>query len=208
MSITIQSSSFVISSPSFALCPPADKLEYAFIGRSNVGKSSLINAMCDKKELAKTSSKPGKTQLINYFAIESADEDGGVQNRFLVDLPWYGYAKVTRDQRAGWETMIADYIQKRKTLAQMFVLIDSRHTPQKLDIEFINRLHDNHKPFSLIFTKSDQVSQKEVSTHIKLLMTELSKTIDTLPAYYVTSSQKKQSTKQVTDAIHSMYSGK
>ncbi len=87
MSITIQSSSFVISSPSFALCPPADKLEYAFIGRSNVGKSSLINAMCDKKELAKTSSKPGKTQLINYFAIESADEDGGVQNRFLVDLP-------------------------------------------------------------------------------------------------------------------------
>ncbi len=104
--------------------------------------------------------------------------------------------------------MIADYIQKRKTLAQMFVLIDSRHTPQKLDIEFINRLHDNHKPFSLIFTKSDQVSQKEVSTHIKLLMTELSKTIDTLPAYYVTSSQKKQSTKQVTDAIHSMCSGK
>jgi GTP-binding protein len=204
MSVIIQSSSFVISSPSLALCPATNKLEFAFIGRSNVGKSSLINALCDKRELAKTSSKPGKTQLINYFAIESVDEESTVHERHLVDLPWYGYAKVTREQRASRESMIAQYMQKRKTLAHVFVLIDSRHTPQKLDVAFISQLHLWQKPFSLIFTKSDQVSQKEASTHIKGMMQEIRKTIDILPAYYTTSAQKRHSTQWIIAAIHAM----
>lgn len=200
----ILSSSFVISSPSFALCPPSTLPEYVFIWRSNVGKSSLINAICDKQQLAKTSSQPGKTQLINYFAIESEGDEWDIQSWHLVDLPGYGYAKVTRDERVKRENMIADYINQRTNIAHIFVLIDSRLIPQKLDIEFIAKLHEYQKPFSLIYTKSDKVSQKEVSAHIKLMMKELSKSINYIPAYYVTSAEKRQSTSNVVKAIHNM----
>ncbi|CAG0909252.1 unnamed protein product, partial [Darwinula stevensoni] len=134
MTVKILSSQFVISSPSYDKCPTGTKAEYAFIGRSNVGKSSLINAICDKRELAKTSAKPGRTQLINYFDVESTGEE---------------------DQRASWEKMIEQYMQKRVNLSHVFVLIDSRHTPQRLDIEFVTKLVSYKKDFSLVFTKSD-----------------------------------------------------
>jgi GTP-binding protein len=160
--------------------------------------------MCDKKELAKTSAKPGKTQLINYFAIESVEDGGKHQARYLVDLPGYGYAKVTRDKRHAWQEMIADYLEKRDNLVQIFVLIDSRHKPQSIDIEFINRLEENSKPFCIVFTKSDQVSQKEMSANLKLFMTELSKTFETLPGYFVTSALKKWSAHDMLQAIHEL----
>ena len=158
--------------------------------------------MCDKKELAKTSAKPGKTQLINYFAIESIAEGEASQSWYLVDLPWYGYAKVTRDKRHAWQDMIADYIEKRDNLAQIFVLIDSRHKPQQIDIEFINWLEERGKSFCIVFTKSDQVNQKDLSGNLKLFMIELGKTFETLPWCFVTSAMKKWSTQDILDAIH------
>lgn len=204
MSTKVVSSSFVISSPSLALCPPASKAEYVFIWRSNVGKSSLINAICDKKQIAKTSWQPGKTQLINYFDIVSEAEEWDSQNRYLVDLPWYGYAKVTREERTKWELMIDEYLKYRPNIAHIFVLVDSRLTPQKLDIEFIAQLSAMQKPFSLIYTKSDKVSQKEVSAHIALMLKELRLHREEPPKHYVTSAEKRQSTAQVVRAIHEM----
>ncbi|MEI7477367.1 MAG: ribosome biogenesis GTP-binding protein YihA/YsxC [bacterium] len=204
MTVSILSSKFITSSPNFALCPPADKPEYAFIGRSNVGKSSLINAICEKKQLAKTSVKPGKTQLINYFEIESKDEEGRNKIWYLVDLPGYGYAKAAKDTRQEWKGMIDEYFHKRTTITQIFVLIDSRHSPQKLDIAFINRLHEYNKPFSLVFTKTDLVSQKEAAANIKLFLAELSKTLEKLPDYFTTSALKRSSTQAIIQAIHAL----
>src|SRR5664279_3728856 len=139
-SMEIRSAKYEISSPSFDTCPVTDLPEYAFIGRSNVGKSSLINMLTDIDRLAKTSAAPGKTQLINHFTIESIDEKRVVSKWWLVDLPGYGFAKVSITQRKKWETMIEDFLKKRETLAHVFLLIDSRHEPQKLDLEFANRL--------------------------------------------------------------------
>src|ERR1700753_3330754 len=126
----INSAKYIISSPDYTKCPPADKPEYAFIGRSNVGKSSLINMLCNNQSIAKTSGTPGKTQLINHFLINN--------NFYIVDLPGYGFAKVSIKQRKQWEKMIEDYLRKRENLVNVFALIDSRHAPQKIDIEFIN----------------------------------------------------------------------
>src|SRR5215208_4779950 len=148
---------YLISSPSVDQCPKPDRPEYAFIGRSNVGKSSLINMLTNKKELAKVSISPGKTQLINHFDIISNDK----KQWYLVDLPGYGYAKRSQTQRKSWGKMIEGYIRKRENLVNLFVLIDSRHEPQKLDIGFINRLGDWRIPFALVFTKSDKSTQKE-----------------------------------------------
>lgn len=203
MTAKILTSSFVISSPSLALCPRDDKREYAFIWRSNVWKSSLINTICDKQQLAKTSAQPGKTQLINYFAVTTIDDDTQ-QEWHLVDLPWYWYAKVTREERAKWEVMIDDYLLKRTNIAQVYVLIDSRHTPQKLDTDFVSRLYENQKPFSLVFTKSDKVSQKELAGHIKMFMDEISVNLEQLPNYYVTSAEKKHSTNKLLQSIHDL----
>lgn len=175
MPTKILSAKFVISSPNLALCPDTDMPEYAFIGRSNVGKSSLINALCEKKELARTSPKPGKTQLINYFEIESRDDEKDTQTWNLVDLPGYGYAKVAKDVRKEWEHIIEHYMVKRKNLAHVFVLIDGRHTPQRSDLDFVYGLASFHIPFSLVFTKIDKVSQKDLSANIKLFLQELSK---------------------------------
>src|SRR5690242_20593720 len=146
----ITQASYLISSPSVDKCPSPDRPEYAFIGRSNVGKSSVINLLTNKKELAKVSSSPGKTQLINHFSIQSSDKT----EWYLVDLPGYGYAKRSQSQRKSWQKMIEDYINKRENLVNLFVLIDSRHEAQKIDLQFINQLGTWQIPFALVFTKA------------------------------------------------------
>ncbi|MBP6911378.1 YihA family ribosome biogenesis GTP-binding protein [Patescibacteria group bacterium] len=190
MPTKILSSKFVISSPSYDLCPPAEMPEYAFIGRSNVGKSSLINAICGKKEFAKTSPKPGKTQLINYFEIESKDDENNIQNWHLVDLPGYGYAKVSKEASNARQGMISEYILRRKNLKRVFVLIDSKIPPQHSDLAFISRLNSSHISFSLVFTKSDKVSQKELSANVKAFMNELGTMMRQIPEYFITSTEK------------------
>ena len=144
----IKSAEFVISNSNYTKCPEPNKAEFAFIGRSNVGKSSLINMLVNKKDLAKTSSKPGKTQLINHFEINN--------EWFLVDLPGYGYAVTSKSNRASWGKMITNYLTKRKNLISVFVLIDSRIPPQKIDLDFINFLGEKEIPFSIVFTKIDK----------------------------------------------------
>jgi len=178
----IKSASYVISSPDYKLCPAPDKPEYAFIGRSNVGKSSLINMLCNNQKLAKTSSAPGKTKLINHFIVN--DE------WYLVDLPGYGFAKVSQTERKKWEKMIEDYLRKRENLVNVFVLIDSRHSPQKVDIEFINQLGKWEIPFSLIFTKADKETQAVVSKNVKSFLNKMREDWQFLPDHTITSVMK------------------
>ncbi|HEY0039860.1 MAG TPA: ribosome biogenesis GTP-binding protein YihA/YsxC, partial [Flavisolibacter sp.] len=154
--------SYLISSPSVDLCPEPDRPEYAFIGRSNVGKSSLINMLCKKREVAKTSGSPGKTQMINHFKVTGSDKN----EWYLVDLPGYGFAKVAQSQRKSWQKMIKDYIQKRENLVNLFALIDSRLEPQKLDLDFINQLGEWQVPFAIVFTKADKSTQKEAARNV------------------------------------------
>ena len=154
----VKSTEYLISSPDVESCPKGTLPEVAFIGRSNVGKSSLINMLSNKKELAKVSSSPGKTQMINHFLIN--------KNMFWVDLPGYGFAKVSQTKRGTWTKMIWNYVEKRDNLQTLFVLIDSRHTPQRMDIDFVNKLGEKAIPFTLVFTKADKESQKEVSEHV------------------------------------------
>lgn len=178
--------SYLISSPSVDKCPASDRPEYAFIGRSNVGKSSLINMLCNKKELAKVSSSPGKTQMINHFHV--TDSDG--QEWYLVDLPGYGFAKVAQNQRKGWQKMIQDYIRKRENLFALFVLIDSRHEPQKADLSFVNNLGEWQIPFALVFTKADKSTQKETAKNVDNFLEALKKSWESLPPHFVTSAVK------------------
>lgn len=165
------------------MCPPPDKPEFAFIGRSNVGKSSLINLLADNHKLAKTSVTPGKTQLINHFVINNS--------WYLVDLPGYGFAKVSQSARNRWEQMIENYLRKRTNLANVFVLIDSRHTPQKIDVDFVNQLGKWEVPFALVFTKADKETQKTVSENVKLFLNRMRETWQFLPPHFVTSATKK-----------------
>ena len=181
--MVIKSAEYVVSSPSISQCPPADKPEFAFIGRSNVGKSSLINMITDHQKLAKTSGTPGKTQLINHFIIN--------KEWYLVDLPGYGFAKVSQTARNRWEQMIENYLRKRENLLNVFVLIDSRHTPQKIDIDFVNQLGKWEIPFCLVFTKADKESQKVVSQNIRLFLDRMRATWQFLPQHFVTSIVKK-----------------
>lgn len=182
-SMQIKNAEYVISSPDIEQCPVADKPEYAFIGRSNVGKSSVINMLCDNQKLAKTSGTPGKTQLINHFIVN--------KEWYLVDLPGYGFAKVSQNARNRWEQMIETYLRKRENLVNVFVLIDSRHSPQKIDLEFLEKLRKWEVPFSLIFTKADKESQKIVSANVKSFLAEMRKTWQFLPQHFVTSAVKK-----------------
>ena len=152
----IKKAQYLISSPDYTKCPVPDRPEYAFIGRSNVGKSSLINMLCNNDKLAKTSNSPGKTQMINHFEIVTGAEKAKDVKWFLVDLPGYGFAKISQRSRRRWEQMIENYLRKRENLQQVFVLIDSRHSPQKLDIEFLSQLRTWDVPFTLVFTKSDK----------------------------------------------------
>ena len=179
----IKSAKYLISSPDFEKCPDPDKKEYAFIGRSNVGKSSLINMLCNNEKLAKTSSAPGKTQMINHFIINN--------EWYLVDLPGYGFAKVSLRSRRRWEQMIENYLRKRTNLTMVFVLIDSRHTPQKIDLDFLNQLDKWQVPFSIVFTKTDKETQAVVAKHVKLFLETLKKTWQFLPRHFVTSAIKK-----------------
>lgn len=190
----IQSATYLISSPEYTKCPKADRPEYAFIGRSNVGKSSLINMLCDNHKLAKTSGSPGKTQLINHFDIKSFTGNsaaGKPDAWYLVDLPGYGFAKVSQSQRRQWEQMIENYLRKRENLVNVFVLIDSRHSPQKLDLDFVNKLGEWEVPFCLAFTKADKETQRQVAKNVKDFLDAMRKTWQFLPRNFVTSAEKK-----------------
>jgi GTP-binding protein len=180
----INSAVYIISSPDFSKCPAPDKPEYAFIGRSNVGKSSVINMICNNQKLAKTSGTPGKTQLINHFLINDS--------WFLVDLPGYGFAKVAQRDRRRWEQMIENYLRKRENLVTIFVLIDSRHGPQKIDLDFVNRLGEWQIPFALVFTKADKETQGVVAANVKAFLNAMREVWEFLPAHFVTSAIKKQ----------------
>jgi GTP-binding protein len=200
----IQSATYVISSPEYTKCPKPDRPEYAFIGRSNVGKSSLINMLVDNHKLAKTSSSPGKTQLINHFEIKSFAGDttaGKADSWYLVDLPGYGFAKVSQSQRRNWEQMIENYLRKRENLVNVFVLIDSRHNPQKLDLEFVNQLGKWEIPFCLAFTKADKETQREVAKNVKDFLDAMRKTWQFLPRHFVTSAEKKMGREKMLQFI-------
>lgn len=194
--MVIKSAEYLISNVDWQKCPVADKPEYAFIGRSNVGKSSLINLLTSREKLAKTSGTPGKTQLINHFLINN--------QWYLVDLPGYGFAKVSQSQRKAWERMIEDYLRKRPNLMNVFVLVDSRHTPQKLDIDFINQLGEWNIPFQIVFTKADKNTQLETSRNTKAFLNKLRETWQFLPASHITSTVKKTGRDQILAFIEEM----
>jgi GTP-binding protein len=200
----IRSAVYVISSPDIENCPPAGLPEYAFIGRSNVGKSSLINMLTDINNLAKTSAAPGKTQLINHFAIDSVNKERKVSKWWLVDLPGYGFAKVSQAQRKKWERMIEDYLKKRETLAHVFLLIDSRHSPQKPDLDFVNKLGKWEIPFSLVFTKTDKENQRTVQANVKAFLNRMLETWQFLPAHFISSSVKKTGRESLLRLIEEM----
>ena len=204
----IKKATYIISSPDYLKCPVPDKPEYAFIGRSNVGKSSLINMLCDNDKLAKTSGSPGKTQLINHFEIESSlDESEGklkvnIFKWYLVDLPGYGFAKVSISSRRRWEQMIENYLRKRDNLTMIFVLIDARHSPQKIDLEFLENLKLWKIPFCLVFTKSDKENQRVVSKNVKDFLEAMKKTWQFLPQHFVTSAVKKMGKAKILGLIN------
>lgn len=198
----IVKATYVISSPNFDQCPATHLPEYAFIGRSNVGKSSIINAICQQKNLAKTSSTPGKTQLINHFEITSMLATRGKQSKwFIVDLPGYGFAKVSQSSRRRWEQMIENYLRKRPNLNRVFVLVDSRHSPQKIDIEFIQQLVEWEIPYTVIFTKSDKEKPGVVARNVKDFFETLRNILPFLPEGFVTSAEKKTGVEEVLDCI-------
>lgn len=202
----IKKATYLISSPSFEKCPVADKPEYAFIGRSNVGKSSLINMLCNNDKLAKTSNSPGKTQMINHFEITSTRKVGEFNETkwYLVDLPGYGFAKTSQSSRRRWEQMIENYLRKRDNLTNVFVLIDSRHSPQKLDLDFIKKLLLWQIPYSIVFTKSDKEKQATVSKNVKLFLDKLRSTQQFLPQQFITSSVKKTGRTKILELINEM----
>lgn len=201
----IHKAAYVISSPKLEDCPKADRPEYAFIGRSNVGKSSLINLLTGMKQLAKISATPGKTQLINHFDIQSkASVNGKMDQWYLVDLPGYGFAKVSASQRKNWEKMIEGYIRGRDSLMNLFVLVDARHTPQEIDLKFVNRLGEWNIPFAIVFTKSDKETQKVVSANVKAFGDALKKWWVELPPIFITSAQKRTGGKYILDMIQEM----
>ena len=198
----IVKASYLISSPSFDQCPALKAPEYAFIGRSNVGKSSIINALCLQKNLAKTSGTPGKTQLINHFEIISNSVAKGKQDKwYIVDLPGYGFAKVSQSSRRRWEQMIENYLRKRENLNRVFVLIDSRHAPQKIDLEFIEQLFKWEIPFTLIFTKSDKEKPGVVARNVKSFFEKLNEILPFLPQGFVTSAERKTGVEEVLACI-------
>ncbi len=177
----IKSANFVISNSKVTHCPKDPLPEYAFIGRSNVGKSSLINMLTQRKSLAKTSGRPGKTQLINHFKIND--------NWFLVDLPGYGYARVSKKDKKTFQRYITDYFRERQQLVCAFVLVDIRHEPQKIDLEFMEWMGENAIPFCIVFTKADKLRPKAIENHINAYIKDLLAGIwEEAPKYFVTSS--------------------
>ena len=187
--MVIHTAEFTISSPTVTMCPKDQRPEFAFIGRSNVGKSSLINMICNHKGLAKTSATPGKTLLINHFIIN--------RDWYLVDLPGYGYAKRSKTEREKLDRMIRSYILQREELVNVFVLIDIRHEQQKIDREFVDWLGASNIPFSIIFTKADKLSVGKARANAKAWMDALLDTWETLPPYFITSSSAKTGKEEV-----------
>jgi GTP-binding protein len=192
----VKKATYIISSPRIELCPAPSLCEVAFIGRSNVGKSSLINMLSGKRELAKVSRSPGKTQMINHFLINN--------NMYWVDLPGYGFAKVSQAQRGAWKKMIWEYLEKRENLATIFILIDSRVTPQKIDVDFINELGRKNIGFNIVFTKADKIKQSEVAANSRAFLMEIKKTWEALPIHFITSAEKHHGKKQILTYMDSM----
>ena len=192
----IKSAEFVISNTDVKKCPAGNFPEYAFIGRSNVGKSSLINMLTGKKGLAMTSQKPGKTLLINHFIINN--------NWFLVDLPGYGFAQRGKEGRQNIQRIIEDYILEREQLTNLFVLIDCRHEAQKIDLEFMEWLGENGVPFSIIFTKADKLKGGRLKMNINNYLRELSKEWEELPPYFVSSSENRTGRTEILDYIENI----
>jgi GTP-binding protein len=195
----IKEASFVVSNTDVKKCPAPDRPEYAFIGRSNVGKSSLINKLTNKKSLAKISGKPGKTRLINHYLINN--------EWYLVDLPGYGYAEVPKKERLKWEQFIKRYILQRENLYCVFVLVDSRHEPQKPDLEFMEWLGISQVPFVIIFTKIDKLKPSELENNLKIYEEKLFETWETMPGYYVSSADTGQGITEILDFIETVNTG-
>jgi len=189
----IKTITFLQSEIDWRKAPPPSLPEYAFIGRSNVGKSSLINMLANNKSIAKTSSKPGKTQTINHFLVNNA--------WYLVDLPGYGYAKISKTMREKWVKMIHDYLVLRENLQTIFVLIDARLEPQKIDLEFVNSLGEKQVAFALIFTKADKLSALQVSKNVEAFKRALLETWEELPPIFVSSAVTAQGQKEILDFI-------
>ncbi len=191
--MVIKSAEFVISNSQVSKCPTTGLPEYAFIGRSNVGKSSLINMLTGRKGLAMTSQKPGKTQLINHFIINDA--------WYLVDLPGYGYARLSMDGREKLKKMIEDYTLERKELICLFVLVDARHDPQKIDLEFIEWLGEEGVPFALVFTKADKLTKGKLAANIEGYKARLRQQWEELPPLFITSSEERLGREELLDYI-------
>ena len=189
----IKKAEFSLSAPMVSMCPKDNKPEYAFIGRSNVGKSSLINMLTNNKKLAKTSATPGKTLLINHFIINN--------EWYLVDLPGYGYAKRSKKEVGKLEQMISGYILQREQLVNVFLLVDVRLEPQKIDLEFIQWLGDSSIPFAIVFTKADKLSAMKVSQQVETYKKVLLETWEELPPVFITSAEKRQGREEVLDYI-------
>ncbi len=189
----IKSAEFVISNTDYRKCPAGQLPEYAFIGRSNVGKSSLINMLCEKKGLAQTSQKPGKTQLINHFLINDA--------WYLVDLPGYGYSQRGKSNRLSLRKLIESYILLREQLTCLFVLVDSRHKPQEIDLEFMQFLGEKQVPFAIIFTKGDKQSMQKLNEQVDAYKQVLLESWEELPPVFVTSSSKRMGREELLEYI-------
>lgn len=204
--MTIKTAEYLISSARIEQCPQGGYPEYAFIGRSNVGKSSLINMLADNNKLAKTSATPGKTILINHFIINKVPEGkmpSALADRpwYLVDLPGYGYAKRGKKAQEEFEHMISSYILDREPMTLLFLLIDVRHEPQRIDLEFMEWLGENGVPFAIIFTKADKVSKGRLGGNVKHYLKELSKQWEELPPYFVTSSETRMGREELLQYI-------
>ena len=189
----IKTAEFLKSSQRWQDCPEGNLPEYAFIGRSNVGKSSLINAMMNRKDLAKTSQTPGKTQLINHFLVN--------EEWYLTDLPGYGYAKVSKVQRKEFEKLITNYILNRKNLVNLFILVDSRHEPQKIDLEFMEWCGESAIPFTIVLTKTDKLKPGAAQRNLQAYQTKLLEYWEDLPQMILTSAEKKTGCAQILDII-------
>lgn len=192
-------SAFLMSNSTYEQCPKPDRPEFAFIGRSNVGKSSLINSLLQKKDLAKTSQTPGKTQLINHFTVQ-ADKTAW----YLVDLPGYGYAKVSKSEREKFEKMISQYLTKRPNLVCTFVLIDVRHPPQKIDLEFMEYLGERDVPFFIAFTKADKLSNTQLQASLDNYTKNMLEVWEEMPQYFVTSSMNHAGREDILAAIEGL----
>lgn len=192
----VSKSDFIKSSSAVDQCPNDGRWDFAFIGRSNVGKSSLINMLCNRVALAKVSATPGKTQLINHFLINDLF--------YIVDLPGYGYAKVSKSIKEDFQKIIKSYILERESMACLFVLVDSRHEPQKIDLQFMEFLGENGVPFAIIFTKADKLTEKQLAANLEAYKQKMLEVWEEMPRYFVSSSAHSVGREEILDYIDSV----